>query len=90
MIDVFFAQSQSSDFSILCSLYDKRESNFRHYQHKLMFVSNIFYKSRIMKLESIKNVYYDSIKSFFEPECGSRDEKINRHLCIVRDINDPY
>lgn len=40
MIDVFFAQSQSSDFSILCSLYDKRESNFRHYQHMLMFVSN--------------------------------------------------
>lgn len=52
MIDVFFAKSQSTDFSILCYLYDKRESNFRHYQHKLIFVSN-YLKGRFMKKVNI-------------------------------------
>lgn len=89
MIDVFFAKSQSSDFSILCSLYDKRESNFRHYQHKLIFESNFIFGSRFMKPESIKKIMIN-IKSIFGPECGSRDVKITRHLCIVRDINGPY
>lgn len=35
---MFFATSQSSDFSILCSLNDKRESNFRHYQQAAVCV----------------------------------------------------